>query len=417
MYRACFADGSELRVRHGRDADGRGDPRRLRRGRGRRPSAGSATGSTRLYDLEMPQLHRPQLRLAARPASARSRPALRARRAWAAFGKLAQARRAATSTTSGCGASSASSPCTPGLAPVRGAGDLRRHHVHGHRQRRVRPRGRHARAPDCAGRRGREGRGEVPLRHAASSASCSPTARRAGPGRAARRRRADRGRRRGRATPTCRSPTARCCPGLDAATRDPPRARTRPRPWCGTSACGATLPAGAAHHNIHFGARVGRARSGRSSRDGDPHARPVAAGQRADAARADDGPGRSPRPLRARAGARTSTAASTGPPSAPRCREPSSRPRSPRSATRSTSRSSELVDPLDWEAPGHGAGHAVRARRTRSARPGPFRPGNVERRAPGWCSPAPAPCPASACRWCWCRASWPPNGSSAMEAR
>ena len=33
MYRACFADGSELHVRHGRDAMVRGDPHRVRAGR------------------------------------------------------------------------------------------------------------------------------------------------------------------------------------------------------------------------------------------------------------------------------------------------------------------------------------------------------------------------------------------------
>ena len=43
----------------------------------------------------------------------------------------------------------------------------------------------------------------------------------------------------------------------------------------------------------------------------------------------------------------------------------------------------EVYDPLDWEADGHGAGHAVRASPTRSARPARSGPRNVDRRVPG----------------------------------
>ena len=44
MYRACFADGTELRVRHGREAMAEEIRRRLRSRPRPRPSAGSATG-------------------------------------------------------------------------------------------------------------------------------------------------------------------------------------------------------------------------------------------------------------------------------------------------------------------------------------------------------------------------------------
>ena len=57
-------------------------------------------------------------------------------------------------------------------------------------------------------------------------------------------------------------------------------------------------------------------------------------------------------------------------------------PPSPGSATRPTS-TSEAVDPLDWEASGHGARHARSRSATRSARPDRSGPRNVERRAPG----------------------------------
>ena len=59
------------------------------------------------------------------------------------------------------------------------------------------------------------------------------------------------------ATPTCPWPTARCSA---ASTRPgpPAAAATRRRACCGWPACAALPPAGAAHHNIHFGAAVGR---------------------------------------------------------------------------------------------------------------------------------------------------------------
>ena len=56
---------------------------------------------------------------------------------------------------------------------LRGARDLRGDHLHGHRQRRVRPERRHARAAGGPGHGRRTGRRHVPLRHAPSIGSCS----------------------------------------------------------------------------------------------------------------------------------------------------------------------------------------------------------------------------------------------------
>ena len=109
---------------------------------------------------------------------------------------------------------------------------------------------------------------------------------------------------------------------------------------------------------------------------------------------------------------RTSTAASTGPTERDARREPSCVGASAALGYPVDVEVEDFVDPLDWEAPGHGAGHAVRARPPLLPdRPVPARATSSGGR-PGWCSPAPARCPASACRWCSCRASSPPSGST-----
>ena len=76
----------------------------------------------------------------------------------------------------------------------------------------------------------------------------------------------------------------------------------------------------------------------------------------------------------------------------------------------------QVLDPLDWEALGHGARHAVRLgphvppdgsvpahqRRPAGARPG------LRRFVHG--------AGRRACRWCWCPAGWPPSGPNSFAA-
>ena len=137
-----------------------------------------------------------------------------------------------------------------------------------------------------------------------------------------------------------------------------------------------------AHHNIHFGQRVGR------------RLRRPAEARRADAATR---PGWSPcrrwttRRWRRRAARRCSsssrcptspTAGSTGRAEAGPMRERlHGLPGAPRD-TRPTSSPSELVTPLDWQAQGMAAGTPFALAHT-FAQTGPFRPPNVERRVPG----------------------------------
>ena len=268
-----------------------------------------------------------------------------------------------------------------GLAPVRGAGDLRRHHLHGHRQRRVRPRGRHARAARGAGRRGREGGRDVPLRHPG----------RADPPRARARRGAVRGVRLADgevvdadavvANPDLPVAYRTLLPGLADAAGGPPGrllavgprlARRRPRRRC---------PPGTEHHNIHFG-RDWDGAFRAILRDGVRMPDPVAARQRARRCTSRRWrPTGAPRALRARADAqprrhgRLDRRARRGP------RRPR-RATSSGSATRPTSRSRSS----STRSTGRRRGWSGARRspcRTGSARPGPFRPGNLERRAPG----------------------------------
>ena len=109
MYRACFADGSELRVWHDREPHAGRDPRPGRPGRG-----GGLRPVLRLarppVQARAAQLHRPQLRLAPRPGLAP-----RPDHPPGAHGRLPQAQprwSSRTSPTPGCSRSSASRPCT-----------------------------------------------------------------------------------------------------------------------------------------------------------------------------------------------------------------------------------------------------------------------------------------------------------------
>ena len=109
MYRATFADGSVIHVRHGREAMAE----EIRATCG--PAEAAAFGRFadwlgELYHLEMADVHRPELRLAARPGPP-ARPGLRllrpgGLRAW-------RPRSAASSATSASAGCSASSRCTP----------------------------------------------------------------------------------------------------------------------------------------------------------------------------------------------------------------------------------------------------------------------------------------------------------------
>ena len=132
---------------------------------------------------------------------------------------------------------------------------------------------------------------------------------------------------------------------------------------------------------------------------GPADARPVPAGHRALAGRADRGAGRVLDALRAGAGAqpeRHGRLAHGGRPDA----GPAARASWPSTGYPDDVVVEELVTPLDWEAPGHGRGHPVRAGphlRRRPARSGRATWSGGGR---GCSSPAPAPCRASAYPWC-----------------
>ena len=220
------------------------------------------------------------------------------------------------------------------------------------------------------------------------------------------------------ATPTCPSPTGRC--SAASTRRGPPAAAaTRRRACCGSPACAARPPADAAHHNIHFGGEwddVVRRDHPRRRRMPDPSIL-VTLHSLDDA---DAGAGRLLDAVRPRAGAQPRRPRRLDAPSASAADGPPARAGRRRLGYPIDVVVEEIYDPLDWEALGHGAGHAVRPR--------PHVPPDraVPARATstggcrGWCSSARRRCPASACRWCWSRASWPPasvrcDGSAADD--
>ena len=325
------------------------------------------------------ELHRPQLRLAARPG-----PAAGARAA-------AAARRGRSgASTPRCGASSTDERLRrlfsfqslyAGLAPLRGARGLRRDHLHGRRQRRVRARRWHARpARRLAAAAERAG---VEFRYGDAVERIVLAERHGGPGPRGppRRRRAS-------------SPPTRWC-----ATADLPvayrtllpghrRAAGRPAwpllavaPWCGTSARGASCPPGVAHHNIHFGARLGRRVPRRDAttaaacpirRCSSPCRRSTSRRWRRPAAHVlyvlEPVPNLDGRIDWAaeRARARDDLAAAVEPPRLPGRRR-----------GRALRRPARLGGARAW------SGAPRSPCRTASSRPGPFRPANLERRAPG----------------------------------
>ena len=254
--------------------------------------------------------------------------------------------------------------------------------------------------PVGAGHGGRAGRARRSATAPASTASsCAEGTTGAGHRRAPGRRRGGRRRRRRRQPrparrlphAAARAPDAAGGPSRPLLAVGPRVARRRPRRRC---------PPGTEHHNIHFGARLGRRLPGDPPRRR-AHARPVAPRERPVAARADDGARRAPTPSTCSSPRPTSTAASTGPTSAAEARDDLLPP--PRAARlpdrhrgRGARRPARLGARRGWSG-------APRSRsRTGSSRPVRSGPATSSGGRPAWCSPAPARCPASACRWCWC---------------
>ena len=193
-------------------------------------------------------------------------------------------------------------------------------------------------------------------------------------------------------TPTCPSPTARCCPGTPMPRAARRGAATRRRRVVWHVGVRGELPTGTAHHNIHFG-RDWDGAFRAILRDGVRMPDPSLLVSVPIAARADDGARRGATRCTSSSPSPTSTATSTGPRERePRPRRPLRRPASG-SATRPTIEVEELVDPLDWEAQGMERG-------TPFALVAPLPPDRAVPAAatsssgrPAWCSPAPAPCP------------------------
>ena len=259
----CFADGSELRVRHGRERDDGGDPRRVAAPRRRRRSGGSATGSAGSTGVEMPHFIDAQLRLAARP---RSRPDGGRRcgsSGSAGFGRLAptvgrllpderlqrifivpvDVRRAGALR-----GARASTPSSPTWTSVEGV-----YFPDG---------GMHAVAAGLADRggEGRRRRSGTATPVERILLACGATGRvsgvELGGGERARRRRGRVQRR-----PARRVPDAAAGPRRAACAAR--RGRYSPSCLLWMAGVRGRSPAGAAHHNIHFGHELGRRRSTR----------------------------------------------------------------------------------------------------------------------------------------------------------
>ena len=375
MYRACFPDGSEIRVRHGREAMEHEIAERCG------PHDAAAFGPFcdwlgELYAAEMAHfidrnfdsaldLVRP-LRPGADAGAPRGLPAPRHER------RTALRRR----------------PPPPPLhlpvdvrraGPVRGPRRVRRDHLHGHG---ARGRGRRrwdARRAAGARRRGVGRRRDVPLRHAGRADPAARRRRRPGRRRRARRRRADRRPTSWWPTPTCRWRTTPCSPVFGRRVR---RAAggSRRRRSCGTPVGASPCRPGAAASQHPLRPRMGRVVP-RADRRRHADVRPVDARDGADGRRPLARSARPPRGLRPRAGTQPRRPDRLG----GRARRPcasSSSSGSPPPGTRSTSRSrTSSIRPTGsagaWP---RGTPFALAHRFFQS---GPFRPGNVERRAPG----------------------------------
>ena len=262
-----------------------------------------------------------------------------------------------------------------------GARRAGRHQLHGRGRRRLVPHRRHPRRRHWPGGRGREGRRPHPLRRPRRARRSWPAATEVPV--------------RGVATAdgyfpadavVCNAdlPGAyRLVPGLASPRRLRRPALLAVGASCGTPVCAAARGEAVAHHNIHFGERVGRAASAPSSTRAS--ACPIRRSSSACPTLSE--------PSLAPDGASVLYALEPVPnltgrvdwssASARRRRGRPARPPRRASATPSpTSSTSRLVDPTDWARDGHGGGTPFSISH-RFFQSGPFRPSNVERRAPG----------------------------------
>ena len=380
MYRACFADGSELLVRAGAEAM-REEIRAVcgrRRGRGVRPLLRLAEPALRAGDAELP---RPQLRPPARP-----RPPVRGRRSsccgWAGFGRLDASWSRARSSDERLQRLFSFQAMYAGLAPQQALAVLAvityMDVVAG------------VWFPTAACTRSRPAWPPPPRRPASRFRYGVAVERIVLAG-------GDRRRGAGRRAPpmacvaadvvVCNAdlPVATAsCPGL-AAAAPPARGRTARRRALRVARRRArpARPRGIAHHNIHFGRASGHDSFRALIDDGVRMPDPSTARHRADARRAGAGARRARSVLyvlepvpnldgrvdwadRAPAAPRTACAAHAGRARLPR-----------RTSSVAPGRPPRLGPRRAWSA----------ARRSRSShrffQTGPFRPANVERRAPG----------------------------------
>ncbi len=168
------------------------------------------------------------------------------------------------------------------------------------------------------------------------------------------------------------------------------------------------LPEGAAHHNIHFGPDWQGAFENLLDQ-GHPDGRPVDPRHQPHRHRPVPRPARPHVALRPRAHAQPRRQGRLGHATALACAT-GSRPRWPPSATRSTTSRSNASSTL----PAGGGRGWPGARRspspTTSSRRGPSAPATSTTRRRAWCSSAPAPSPGWACPWSCSRDGWPPTG-------
>ena len=254
-YRACFADGTTIFVRHGREAM-REEIARPAAGRTRRRSTASATGCDELYQLEMPHFIDRNYDSPLGPARPLA-PALALLRL-GAFGRLGDAV-APAFRDQRLHRLFSFQAMYAGLAPDEALAILRGDHLHGQHRRRLLPRGRDARG---AGGDGRRRRRRPARRSATATRSTGSCARPHGTRRVAVV--AYAGRRRRSCPPTrwsARRPAGRL---RAAAARPRAAAGAAPATYSPSAVVWHVGVRGApaerrAHHNIHFGAEWGEA--------------------------------------------------------------------------------------------------------------------------------------------------------------
>ena len=339
MYRAVYADGSTLLVRHGREAMTQ-EIREFAGARTPRPSAVSPTGSSTLYRARDGLVHRRQLRLAPRPDQAvEVRPRTRQ---LGGFGKLGK-KVASFFDDERLQRIFSFQSMYAGLAPYEAlalyAVITYMDSIDGVF---VPEGGMHTMAP------GPRRRGEQPRasRSATSSPVTASCVRRAGAvtGVDDRRRAGRRRRRRVQPRPARRLPRA-CSRDIDAPRRPLGRATTRRRAWCGSPVSrGCRLPTQPPQHPLRR--RLGRLVQG-PDRRWCPHARPVDPRHAAQPRRPVARPRRATRASTCSNPHRTSTARSTGRRSATRIVDLHARVAALGYPT--DVEVERFDDPLDWE--------------------------------------------------------------------